>query len=42
MTPGITAPARNGDGYADNRRGGKESRDTGGHRYNGYGDGGKR
>jgi hypothetical protein len=31
-----------GDGYADNRRGGQESRDTGGHRYNGYGDGGKR
>ena len=31
-----------GDGYADNRRGGQENRDTGGHRYNGYGDGGKR
>jgi hypothetical protein len=31
----------NGDGYADNRRGGRD-RDTGGHRYNGYGDGGKR
>jgi len=35
-------PNGNGAGYADNRRGGKDSRDTGGHRYNGYGDGGKR